>query len=580
LKCQGLYDDSLSIVIGGEAGQGISRSGALLGKALMRSGFHAFGSIDYPSLIRGGHNFFKLRASERKVDSTNENIDILLALNKDSIIQHIEDVVKNGGIIYDEGIELDPEINRDRIKYYPVPLTRFVKILEGPPIMRNTVALGSVSALIGLNKEILKQVVSEVFVGRPKIIKMNKLAIEKGYQFLIDKELDFNCRIESGKKPDRIWLTGNEAISIAAINAGCQFYSAYPMTPASPVLHYMFAHDKKTKMLVIQAENELAAICMAIGAGFTGVRSMTSTSGGGFCLMTEALGFSAMTETPIVIMIGQRTGPSTGLATYSAQADLLFSIYASQGEFQRIVLAPGDVEQSFYLGFEAFNLAEKFQIPVILLGDKTILESHQTTEPFDKNLLEIDRGEYFTEWPSDKKYKRYKFTDSGVSPRAIPGTKNAIILANGNEHIESGHVTSKAKPTSMMVDKRFRKVKHIEEAVLNLMPIRLYGDQDPDITIIGWGSTKGPALETIRLLKNEGIKARFVQPIVLEPFPKQISQYLEGQTILFETNRTSQLGILIKLNTKYEFKNIQLRYDGRPFEPASMRTKIMEVLRC
>jgi 2-oxoglutarate ferredoxin oxidoreductase subunit alpha len=307
---------------------------------------------------------------------------------------------------------------------------------------------------------------------------------------------------------------------------------------------------------------------------------MTSTSGGGFCLMTEALGFSAMTETPLVIMIGQRTGPSTGLATYSAQADLLFSIYASQGEFQRIVLAPGDVEQSFYLGFEAFNLAEKFQIPVILLGDKTILESHQTTEPFDKNLLEIDRGEYFTEWPSDKEYKRYKFTDSGISPRAIPGTKNAIILANGNEHIESGHVTSKAKPTSMMVDKRFRKVKHIEEAVLNLKPIRLYGDQDPDITIIGWGSTKGPVLETIRLLNNEGIKARFVQPIVLEPFPKQISQYLEGQTILFETNRTSQLGTLIKLNTKYEFKNIQLRYDGRPFEPASMRTKIMEVLRC
>jgi 2-oxoglutarate ferredoxin oxidoreductase subunit alpha len=577
MRCQGLLDDTISIIIGGEAGQGISRSGALLGKAIMRCGFHAFGAIDYPSLIRGGHNFYQLRVSERQVFSATNHIDILIALNDDTINKHIEHIVESGGVIYDENTALESESLRDDISFYPIPLTQIVNELKGPIIMRNTIALGAAAALIGLNSEILKDVVTETFVGRPNISDMNRRGIDKGYEYLIGKDTRFQCRLEQEKRPNRIWLTGNEAIAMGAITAGCQFYSAYPMTPASPLLHYLVAHEEVNDMVVIQAENELAAMCMAVGASFTGVRSMTSTSGGGFCLMTEALSFAAMTETPVVVMIGQRPGPSTGLATYSSQQDLLFSIYAGHGEFQRVVLAPGDVDQCFYLTSEAFNLAEKFQIPVIILGDKSLIESYSTTNPFEAKKVKIDRGEYLSEWNTEEPYKRYKITESGISPRAVLGTKNTITLANSNEHIETGHGTSRSEPTKQMVDKRFRKVKHIEQAIKSLKPVRKYGSEDPDITLIGWGSTKGPILEAMKLLEMEGIKSRLIQPVVMEPFPKDISKYLVGNVILFETNRTAQLGTLIKLHTGYKFQNVSLRYDGRPLDPDEIRDKVLEV---
>jgi 2-oxoglutarate ferredoxin oxidoreductase subunit alpha len=571
-------DDTVSIVIGGEAGQGISRSGALLGKALMMCGFHAFGTIDYPSLIRGGHNFYQLRASTRPVNSPTNHIDILLALNEDTISKHIRQVNENGGVIYDEQISLEKEQTIDGVNYYPVPLTKIVKDLKGPIIMRNTVALGSVAALIDLDKQTLKDIVTEVFANRQNIIEMNKKAIDLGYEYLVDMDYGFQCKLQIGDKPQRIWLTGNEAIAIGAINSGCKFYAAYPMTPASPVLHYLTAKDEETNMVVIQAENEIAAICMTVGASFAGVRSMTSTSGGGFCLMTEGLSFAAMTETPIVIMIGQRPGPSTGLATYSTQSDLLFSVFAAHGEFQRIVLAPGDVKQCFYLTSEAFNLAERFQIPVIILGDKFLIESHQTTTPFDFSKITIDRGDYITKWNSTEQYKRYKFTETGISPRAIPGTRNAIILANSNEHYETGHVTSQAEPTKKMVEKRFRKEKLIQQSSEELKPIRIFGNKKPDVRIVGWGSTKGPVLEAMRLLEEENVKSQFIQPIVVEPFPKNFSSYLKGNTVLFETNKTAQLGKLIKLNTGYEFQHKYLRYDGRPFEPNELLNKVLEVL--
>ena len=578
MKCTGLIDDTVTIGIGGEAGQGVGRSGMLLGKSLMRAGFHAFGNIDYPSLIRGGHNYYTIRTSQRKVTSILEKPDLVVALNKETILIHQNEVNSGGGIIYDskEKIE-DTEFTRSDIEYYPIPMTDIVKELAGPDIMRNTVALGAVTALVGLNPEHLKEIVSETFEGREKIIKMNMNAIDRGWERVIEFDYGFSCSMEAGARQKRMWLTGNEAIALGAVAAGCKFYPAYPMTPASPVLHYFTGHDAETETAVIQTESEIAAMCMTVGASFAGVRAMTSTSGGGFCLMTEALSLAAITESPVVVMLGQRPGPSTGLATYSAQGDLLFAVYGAHGEFQRVVLAPGDAEECFYLTTTAFNLAEQFQIPVIILPDKNTIESHETVDKFGTEI-ELDRGKLIREWRSDEEYKRYKYVDDGVSPRAVPGTKNAIVLANSNEHFERGFGTSRSAETVAMVDKRFSKTPYIKEAVAKLEPIKVYGSESPDITIVGWGSTKGPIIEALSMLQSEDISARFVQVRVMEPFPVTLNQYLGGETILFENNRSAELGTLIKLNTGYSFKHVGLRYDGRPFDPNEVVAKINEVL--
>ena len=578
MKCTGLIDDTVNIGIGGEAGQGVGRSGMLLGKALMRAGFHAYGNIEYPSLIRGGHNYYTLRTSQRKVTSVLEKPDLVIALNKETILLHQDMVNSGGGIIYDvkEKIE-EGELSRTDIEYYPIPMAEVVEELGGPDIMRNTVALGAVTALIGLDPDFLKEIVSETFEGREKIIKMNQDAISRGWEHVIEFDYGFSCTMEAGGRPERMWLTGNEAVALGAVAAGCNFYAAYPMTPASPVLHYFAGHDEETDSAVIQTESEIAAMCMTVGASYAGVRAMTATSGGGFCLMTEGLSFAAMTESPVVVMLGQRPGPSTGLATHSAQGDLLFAVYGAHGEFQRIVLAPGDTEECFYMTQDAFNLAERFQIPVILLTDKNVIESHETVEKFGLDNV-IDRGKLVREWESEEEYKRYRFTDDGVSPRALPGTKNAIVLATSNEHIERGYTSSASQSAIAMVDKRFRKTHLIKEAAEKLDPIKTYGSQNPDITIVGWGSTKGPVLEAMGMLEAEEISTRFVQIRIVEPFPENFDEYLKGVTVLFENNRSAEFGTLIKLNTGYVFENIGLRYDGRPFEPNEIVAKIKEVL--
>ncbi len=583
MKCVGIIDDSVSFLVGGEAGQGITRSGSLIGKALMRGGFHVFGTNDYPSLIRGGHNFYVLRASEREVTSQLATVDVVIALNKESALLHEAELNEGGGIVADEKVEFkEGELRRDDVGLYPVPLTDIVKELEGPDIMRNTVALGAAMALVGYGPDILKEVIAETFAEREKVAEMNRKAVDRGYEFAKDGYGDgFPCRLEAGEGRGEIMLTGDDAVALGAIQAGCKYYAAYPMTPASPLLHYMAAHDVEVDMTVIQTESEIAAICMAVGAGYSGLRAMTATSGGGFCLMSEGLGMAAMTETPVVLMVGQRPGPSTGLATYSSQGDLLFTIHASQGEFQRVVVAPGDVDECFYETMRAFNLAERFQVPVIILTDKYLVESHKSTAPFDGGRVPIDRGELLYEWTGEGDYERYKITDNGVSPRLVLGAEGATILANSNEHLEYGYTTSDPEPTKAMVDKRFRKKRHIEEAVSGLDPVRTYGEEDARVTLVGWGSTKGPALEALRMLEKEGVKARFAQVVYLDPFPKEaVGGVLKGggDFVLFENNRTAQLGELIRLHNGYTFEHVGLKYDGRPFNPGEMVEKVREVL--
>jgi 2-oxoglutarate ferredoxin oxidoreductase subunit alpha len=336
MKCEGLYDDTVSIIVGGEAGQGVNRAGELLGKALMRAGFYCYGNIEYPSLIRGGHNYYQLRTSSRKVNSQTWQTDLLVALNKDTFLKHLDEMNSGGGIIHDEGIKFDEdEITRGDLKFYPIPMKDIVEELEGPDIMINTVALGGAAALMGLDTDYLKEVISEAFEGKEEIIEMNREAVQRGYDHCSDNEYSFQCTMESEGEIDKIWLTGNQAVALGAMTAGCKFYSAYPMTPASPILHYMVEKQMDTEMVVIQPESEIAAMLMTIGASYAGVRSMTATSGGGFCLMSEGLSLAALSETPIVVVLAQRPGPSTGMATYSAQGDLLFSVFGAHGEFQQ-----------------------------------------------------------------------------------------------------------------------------------------------------------------------------------------------------------------------------------------------------
>jgi 2-oxoglutarate ferredoxin oxidoreductase subunit alpha len=529
----------ISVLVGGEAGQGITRSGSLLAKALMRAGLNVFGVNDYPSVIRGSHNFYQLRASNGEVSSQGDELDLVLALNKETVLLHEAELANGVGVVHDEGVSFEEgELKRDDVALYPVPLKGIVEEIGGTPIMMNTVALGAASALIGLDPEIMKGVIADTFSGRSAIIEVNSRAIQMGHDHVLKHRGVYQFDVEySPEARGRIMPTGNDAVALGAIQAGCKFYAAYPMT---------------------------------------------ATSGGGFCLMTEALGLAAMTENPVVVMLGQRPGPSTGMATYTSQGDLLFALHASQGEFPRVVLAPGDVDECFYLTMEAFNLADAFQIPAIILTDKYLIESHKSTEPFDPGRVGIDRGALIEqeEWEGPGEYRRFQITESGVSPRAVPGTRGAIVLANSNEHLERGYTTIDPGAVKAMIDKRFRKAEGLRRRVEGMSPLRIYGYEEPEITLVGWGSTKGPALDALSLLRDEGVRARFVQVVYMEPFPgRELGTLLDGGSrLLLETNRTAQLGRLIRLNCGVEFDHVHLRYDGRPFTPGEIRLKALEVL--
>ncbi|MFX1563299.1 MAG: 2-oxoacid:acceptor oxidoreductase subunit alpha [Promethearchaeota archaeon] len=580
--------NDISIVIGGEAGAGISAAGFLLGKAFLRGGLHVFGTIDYPSLIRGGHNFYSLRAASRPILTQWDTIDLMIALDEKTISHHKDRMVPDGGIIYDsDQIPVDSStLPSNGVQLYPIPLETIVKEVEGTRVVRNTVALGAAMGILGYDIKRLDDILLETFTDKgDEIVAMNAKAAREGHdraKALYTSQFCCQIRPQPDKSAKRIFLTGNEAIALGAIAAGCKLYAAYPMTPASPVLHFLTAQAERFNIVTIQAESEIAAINMVIGAANLGVRAMTGTSGGGFCLMTEALGMAAMTETPIVVMLGQRTGPSTGLPTYTAQGDLLFAIHASQGEFPRVVIAPGDVRECFESTVEAFNLAEQLQMPVILLTDKHLLESHCSTKSFaTKNVL-IDRGKLLSteRYTGPQPYLRHHITPDGISPRLIPGTMGATTHSDSAVHNEQGFVDDAADMTRRMADKRYQKIAELKRILAKHHTIKIHGSTDAEVSLIGWGSTKGVILEALNLLKEEGKALSFLQVLYLSPFPaKQISTFLEGKpTIIIEENQTAQLASLIHEHTNITITHKILQYDGRPFNPLQLAAKIKEVL--
>jgi len=567
----------LTLLIGGEAGDGIRQAGFLMDKMFVRGGYHVFSVFDYLSLIRGGHNFHMVRVSEKRVLAPRRDVNILIALNEDTVQKHASKLSPGGALLYDSNSVSEPSV--EGVDLFPVPLRTMAKEAGGPLLVRNAAALGALAYLLGYDLEILLGVFKDQF--KPQVYEVNAKAAKAGYQYA-SKRFD---RLLHGLRPKsgsgRLVMTGSEACALGAIAAGMKFYAAYPMTPASPILHYLARVQREAGIMAIQPESEIAAINMVIGAAYAGVRAMTGTSGGGFSLMAEAFGQAGATETPIVVALAQRPGPSTGLPTYTSQGDLLFVIHASQGEFPRAVVAPGDIEETFYLTAEAFNLAEKFQMPVVIMLDKHLTESFMDVEPFDQSRVKIDRGEFISgEWRGPGEYKRYLFTESGVSPRAIPGTKRAIVKHNSSEHNELGWATADPENARKMQEKRLRKLELVRKA-LRGASTEVTGDPDADVALLYWGSTRGAVQEAIEELRKEGKKVKGVRVIYLWPFPiEDVAEALMGvkKLVSVEANATGQLAKLLRMETGLAVDHLVLKYDGRPMTPEDVLEGLREVM--
>lgn len=573
-------------MVGGEAGYGIMASGMLFSKAFSRGGLHVSDANEYPSLIRGGHNTVFVRVSPESVYSLTGEVDILVALNKETVSLDKDVVSKDGGVIFDpedfKPGELEAISFRGDVQKFPIPLSKLAQEAGGAKIMRNTVAIGASLAFVDYPLHFLEELISEQFQGKgDEVIKPNIAAAKAGYDFVkttFPKPFKVSISPVNGA-PKRMFLTGNEAIALGAIQAGCKFYSAYPMTPASTVLHNLAAAEKEHGLVVRQVEDELSAINTAIGASVAGVRAMTGTSGGGFALMSEAVGFAGMIEAPLVIYEAQRGGPSTGLPTRTEQGDLRFLIHASQGEFPKVVIALSDVEDSFYLTMLAFNIAEKYQLPVIITGDKYLGECHWTCEPYDLKRVGIERGKLVSEADLQKGgFKRYAFTEDGVSPRWFPGMKGGIHRQATDEHEEDGVLSEEPENRLKMVDKRARK---LEGVLKDLPPPILYGSKDAEITFIGWGSTKGAVREAMRTLEEQGVKCNYIHVISMHPFhSEEVKALLKNarKTLLVEGNSTGQLLSLLKENCFFAPSACFFKYSGRPILPSEVLAKAKEVL--
>jgi len=550
--------------IGGEAGYGIMSVGLLFSKFATRAGHHIFDYIEYPSIVRGGHNVMQATVANIPVRAPLKTTDFLVALNQETIDLHMDELSKGSGVVYDEEKKVDIKKIKQDIHAFPVPFNRLAVEVGGMEVMRNTVVLGAIVALLGGELNELKKLIAEQFAGKSEtVVEKNKDCCEAGYNYALENYKEHVLEIidEEEKKSPKVVITANESVALGAMAAGLQFAAIYPMTPTSNILHTLAPYQESLGFVYKQPEDEISAIHMALGAAFAGARSMVATSGGGFCLMTEGYGLAGITETPLVIIEGMRGGPATGLPTWTAQGDLRFVLHAHQGDFPRIVLAPGDAQEAFHLTMAAFNLAEKYQTPVVVLLDKHICESHQSFPFFDYKDFKIDRGKLILEKQAD--YKRYALSEDGISPRSIPGLGNHMI-ANSDEHNEVGYSNEEAENRQQQMDKRMRKLETCAE---NDMPEpTVYGPEKADITLVSWGSNKGAILDAIANLDN----VNFLHINWINPFPAQtIKRVLENaqQIVNLECNYSAQLAGLIKEQTGITIENNFLKYDGRPFYP-------------
>jgi 2-oxoglutarate ferredoxin oxidoreductase subunit alpha len=601
-----LTRSELSWVLGGPQGGGINASAELYAKALVRGGLHVFANIEFHSNIMGKHSYYRVTSAPIEVRSHVDEIHMLVALDQESLFGdalerkhypshtgHVHQVAPGGGIVYDADLKIDAgRFGRDDIQLYPVP---YLEVLEEALkqlgkggqsrkyiVMRNAVALGASIGMIGYDEDLIEGVIRDSFKGRKaEAAEMNVLAVRTAATYA---RQHFSPRpqrqlraLPVGERKSRLLIRGVQAVGIAKLKAGLGLQTYYPISPATDESVYLEAKGPKYQLTVVQCEDEIASINMAVGAVHMGIRAATSTAGPGFSLMPEGVGFAAMTEAPgPVIFLWQRGGPSTGLPTRTEQADLQFALHPAHGDFPHIVIASGDIEEAFYDSFESFNWADRYQVPVVVLLEKFLASSFWTLDRIDVSKLKIDRGlVYQPATPEKDSYRRHALTPDGISPRALPGTPGAIFSTTSDEHDPQGHITEGIENRIAMMRKRMAKLDTAAREIPDHFKLKLHGPRDASVTLVGWGSTKGAILDAMPELQRSGITINFLQVRLMRPFPAaEVAAILRSARtkVLIEANYAGQLGALIREHTGENMDHRVLKYDGRPFS----RNEIVE----
>jgi 2-oxoglutarate ferredoxin oxidoreductase subunit alpha len=563
--------EDVSIVLCGEAGQGIQTVEHILTQTLKLSGYHVFSSEEYMSRIRGGSNSTLLRVSSKRVSAPVDRIDLLIPFSPGAI-SHVQKRISPETVLLGEKKIVENEYRENRVINAP-----FSEIASevGGPIYTNTVAVAVLAGLLKVEREVLDQYLRHHFSGKDEnTIHKNLEAARKGYEVSDELFRSGKLQIDLARHneiKDEILIDGVEALAMGAVAGGCNFLSFYPMSPSTAVAVLLAQHSKEFGIIVEQAEDEISAMNMGIGAWYAGARGLASTSGGGFALMVEGLSLAGMIESPLVVHIGQRPGPATGLPTRTEQGDLLFALYSGHGEFPRIILAPGTIEDCFYLAQKAFNLADQYQVPVFILTDQYILESHYNIPSLDPTRTPLKK--HFVE--TRKGYKRYQLTEAGLSPRGIPGFGEGLVVLDSDEHDEEGHITEDLDLRTKMVNKRLKKLDLFRN---DIIPPELFGAENYKTLIVGWGSTYHAIREALGRLGTKDVAfLHFKQVYPLHP--EAMAYFKKAKkTVIVENNGTAQFGQLIRLQTGFDMDHKMLKYNGLPFSVEELEKRLKSVL--
>ncbi|MFW6177465.1 MAG: 2-oxoacid:acceptor oxidoreductase subunit alpha [Desulfohalobiaceae bacterium] len=552
----------LLIRIGGEAGQGLETLGQMLAKALVRSGYEVLTTQSAMSRIRGGHNYFSILVGLEPLLGPAEEVDLLLAFTQESVSLHQEALGEQGLIL----VSQDMQAPKGAAKVLSVPYSELAK----EKIMANVAALGVVSALLGLEEATVSGIVEDSLGKKhQEMLSRNLDALQQGMQWLKDQSPDFQFLPGPSRQESKLVLSGNQALALGALAGGANFCSFYPMTPATGVALNLIARAEEFNLVCEQAEDEIAAINMAIGASFAGARSIVPTSGGGFALMGEGISLAGMTETPLVLVLAQRPGPATGLPTRTEQADLELALSTGHGEFPRAIFAPGNPEECFYLSARALDLAQRYQTPVIIMSDQYLADSIRSVQKLDFSFLpnpNLSQAE--VEDPAS--YQRFAWSQTGVSPRLIPGSGQHLVVADSDEHTPDGHITEDHQVRVRMVNKRLQKQQGLLQ---EFMPPKYQGPDTPELLLLAWGSSQGAVQEAAKLLQSQGQSVATLCFSQLWPLdPEQFAQHLEQarEVAAVEGNATGQLARLIRQETGFAVQRKVLRYDGLPLTAAEI----------
>jgi 2-oxoglutarate ferredoxin oxidoreductase subunit alpha len=611
-------------MIGGPQGSGVDSAANIFARACCYGGLHVYGEREYHSNIKGLHSYFNVRVSKTEVRSRVDYVNLLCTFDAESVVRHIWEVAPNGGIICDQAFlntkiadiptlppqfwvgfqktlekrgvkaetvgDLLKEAEGYKVQVYAVPFMNLLKevskLVGEPKLSRltrmiNVLSLGITFALLKYDKAMVKKAIGAVFAEKPRVVDMNITALERAYKYAEQKFGEgFGYKLETVQtREKRIMVAGAQAVALGKLFGGCRVQTYYPITPAADESVYLEANEifelfpevadgeKTGSIIVMQTEDEIAAISMASGAALTGVRAATSTSGPGFSLMVEGLGWAGMNEVPVVINYYQRGAPSTGLPTRHGQDDLRFAVHASHGEFPRIVLASGDIEECFYDAIRAFNYAEKYQMPVIHLIDKALANSTRSYKVFDTSRVKIERGQLLFHLERASEYRRFEFTESGVSPRIPLGTPNTVFWNTGDEHDEFGHINEEPLNRTRMMEKRMKKLELADTEIPIEERVNFFGDPEAPVTIVSWGSPKGAILDAMDKLNQEGQRVSFLQVRMIHPLPKEyVSETLcmAEKRVDVEMNYSGQLAGIVKEQTDIVMDYYVLKYSGRP----------------